>query len=158
MASHTSEVRTWLGHRIPHDFLGAAVQNSRKINEPGPRADAGGGTSRLRGNVPAPLTPGLVGGEVPPHQVGVPIEVVGRHGSTDFCPWLRGLQAQLMHDGTDRGAACPHAVLLQVGLDPSIPVNAIGVLKSILDHDTELFPPHPGDGLRSVPPGVVARP
>ena len=41
MASHTSEVRTWLGHRIPHDFLGAAVQNSRKINEPGPRADVG---------------------------------------------------------------------------------------------------------------------
>ena len=40
-----------VGHRIPHHLFRAAVQNSRKIDESGPRPDIGGGISRLRGNV-----------------------------------------------------------------------------------------------------------
>ena len=54
MASHPSEVRTWLSHRIPHDFLGTAVQDGSEIDEPGPRTDVG--------DIPAPLTPRLVDG------------------------------------------------------------------------------------------------
>ena len=139
-----------IGHRIPHDLLGAAVQNRSKIDEPGPRTDIS--------DVPAPLTPRLVGGEAPPHQVGALIEVRGRPGSTDLRPWLRGLKAQLVHDGADRGAIYSHATPLQVGLDPSVPVSAVGVGKGILDDDTELFSFRFGDGLRSVAPGVVAGP
>ena len=54
-----------VGHRVTHHLLGAAVQNCRKINESGPRPDVGGGTSRLRGNVPAPLTSRFVSGGSP---------------------------------------------------------------------------------------------
>ena len=43
-----------VGHRVTHDLLGAAVQNGRKIDKPGPRLDVG--------NVPAPLTSRFVGG------------------------------------------------------------------------------------------------
>ena len=50
-----------ISHRIPHDFLRAAVQNRSKINEPGPRTDVG--------DIPVPLTPRLVGSEVPPHHL-----------------------------------------------------------------------------------------
>ena len=59
-----------VGHRIPHHLLGAAVQNGRKIDEPGPCPDIGGGTSRLRGNIPAQLLAGLICCEVPSEQVG----------------------------------------------------------------------------------------
>ena len=139
-----------VGHRVPHDLLSTAVQNRRKLDKPGPRPDVG--------NVPAPLTPRLVGGEVLPHQVGALIEVLGRHGGTDLRPWLRGFKAQLPHDGADRGAIHPHPTPLQIGLDPSVPVSAVGVLKNVLDVDTELFSFRSGDGLRSVAPGVVAGP
>ena len=139
-----------IGHRVPHDLLGAAVQNSGKIDESGPCVDVS--------DVPAPLTPRLVGGEVLPHQVGALIEVLGRHGSTDLRPWLRGLKAQLPHDGADRGAIHPHPTPLQIGLDPSVPVSAVGVLKNVLNDDTELFSFRSGDGLRSVALGVVAGP
>ena len=54
-----------VSHRIPHHLLGAAVQNRRQIDESGPRPDIGGGTSRLRGNVPAQLLTGLVSGGSP---------------------------------------------------------------------------------------------
>ena len=45
-----------ISHRIPQDFLRAAVQNRSKVNEPGPRTDVG--------DIPAPLTSRLVGSEV----------------------------------------------------------------------------------------------
>ena len=131
-----------IGHRVPHDLLGAAVQNGGKIDESGPCVDVS--------DVPAPLTPRLVGGEVLPHQVGALIEVLGRHGSTDLLPWLRVLKAQLPHDGADRGAFHPHPTPLQTGLDPSGPVSAVGFLKNVLNDDTELFSFRSGDGLRSV--------
>ena len=38
-----------VGHRITHDLLSAAVQNGRKIDEPGPRPDIGGGHLPLAG-------------------------------------------------------------------------------------------------------------
>ena len=106
-----------ISHRIPQDFLRAAVQNRSKVNEPGPRTDVG--------DIPAPLTPRLVGSDVLPHQVGALIEVLGRHSSTDLRPWLRGLKAQLPHDGTDRGAIHPHPTPVQTGPDPSVPVSAL---------------------------------
>ena len=54
-----------VAHRITHDLLSTAVQNGRQIDESGPRPDVGGGTSRLRGNVPAQLLAGLVSGGSP---------------------------------------------------------------------------------------------
>ena len=72
-----------VAHRITHDLLGAAVQNSSDINESGPRCDVG--------DVPAPLLAGLVGGEVPPEQVRVLVQVLGWYGGSDFCPWPGGL-------------------------------------------------------------------
>ena len=36
-----------ISHRITHDFLGAAVQNSREINDAGPCADVGDITAQL---------------------------------------------------------------------------------------------------------------
>ena len=43
-------------------------------------------------------------------------------------------------------------------LDAPVPVSAVGVLKNVLNDDTELFSFRSGDGLRSVAPGVVAGP
>jgi len=72
-----------VGHRITHDLLGAAVQNSGEINESGPRPDVG--------NVSAPLTSRFVRGEVPPEQVRALVQVLGRYGGSDLCPWPGGL-------------------------------------------------------------------
>ena len=47
MASHQGSAHVG-DHRIAHDFLGAAVQDGRKTDEPGPRADVG--------DIPAQLT------------------------------------------------------------------------------------------------------
>ena len=72
-----------VAHRITHDLLGTAVQNGRKINESGPGPDIG--------DVPTQLLAGLIGGEVLSEQVRPLIQVLGRHGGSDFRPWLRSL-------------------------------------------------------------------
>ena len=130
-----------VGHRITHDLLSTAVQNGRQIDESGPRPDVGGGTSRLRGNVPAQLLAGLVSGEVPPEQVRALVQVLGRHRGSDFCPWPGGLQPQVTHDGADRGTVGPHTTPLQDHLDAPVPVGAIGVLKNVLNQDGQPLPP-----------------
>ena len=131
-----------VGHRITHHLFRAAVQNGRQIDESGPRPDIGGGTSRLRGNIPAQLLAGLVSCEVPPDQVGPLAQVLSRHGGSDLCPWLRGLQAQVPHDGPDRGTIGPHTTPLQDHLDTSVLVGAVGVLEGVANHDSKLFSPH----------------
>ena len=122
-----------VGHRITHDLLSTAVQNSRKIDESGPRPDVG--------DVPAQLLAGLVSGEVPPEQVWALVQVLGGHRGSDFCPWPGGLQAQVTHDGADSGTAGPHTTPLQGHLDAPVPVGAIGVLKNVLNQDGQLLPP-----------------
>ena len=131
-----------VSHRITHNLFRAAVQNRRQIDESGPRPDIGGGTSRLRGNVPAQLLTGLICCEVPPEQVGPLIQVLSQHGGSDLCPWLRGLQPQVPHDGPDRGPIGPHATPLQDHLDSPVTVGAIGVLKNVLNHHGQLLPPN----------------
>ena len=130
-----------VGHGITHDLLSTAVQNGRQIDESGPRPDVGGGTSRLRGNVPAQLLAGLVSGEVPPEQVWALVQVLGRHRGSDFCPWPGGLQTQAPHDGSNRGTVGPHTAPLQDHLDAPVPVGAIGVLKNVLNQDGQPLPP-----------------
>ena len=122
-----------VGHRVPHDLLSTAVQNSRKIDKPGPRPDVG--------DVPAPLTSRFVGGEVPPEQVRARIQVLGRYRGSDLCLWPGGLQAQVPHDGPDRGTVRPDPAPFQTHLDSSVPVGAIGALKNILNHHGQLLPP-----------------
>ena len=122
-----------VGHRIAHNLLSTAVQNSRKIDKPSPRPDVG--------DIPAQLLAGLVSCEVSPEQVGPLIQVLSRHGGSDLCPWLRGLQPQVTHDGADRGTIGPHATPLQDHLDAPVPVGAIGVLKNVLNQDGQLLPP-----------------
>ena len=41
MASHTRQVHTWLGHRIPHHLLRAAAWNDDRVDESRPRTDTG---------------------------------------------------------------------------------------------------------------------
>ena len=122
-----------VGHRITHDLLSTAVQNGRQIDESGPRPDTG--------DVPAQLLAGLVSGEVPPEQVRALVQGLGRHRGSDFCPWPGGLQAQVTHDGTDRGTVGPHTTPLQGHLNPPVPIGAIGVLKNVLNHKGQLLPP-----------------
>ena len=136
-----------VGHRVTYDFLGAAVQNGRKIDEPSPCPDVG--------NVPAPLTSRFVSGEVTPEQVRAPLQVLGRHGGSDVCPWLRVLQPQVAHDGADRRTAGPHTTPLQDHLDSPVSVGAIGVLKNVLNQDGQLLPPDGRLRLGSVALGVV---
>ena len=80
-----------VGHRVTHHLLGAAVQNCRKINESGPRPDIGGAPPACGGMSPHHLRPGSSAAGVPPEQVGPLVQVLGRHGSSDLCPRLRGL-------------------------------------------------------------------
>ena len=123
-----------VGHRITHDLLSTAVQNSRQIEESGPRPDIG--------DVSAQLLAGLVSGEVPSEQVGPLVQVLGRHGGSDLCPWLCGLQAQVAHDGADRGTVRPDPAPLQDHLDTPVTVGAIGVLKNVLNHHGQPLPPN----------------
>ena len=122
-----------VGHRVTHDLLGAAVQNGRKIDESGPCPDVG--------DVPAPLTSRFVSCEVPPEQVWAFVQVLGRHGGSDLCPWPSGLQTQAPHDGSNRGTVGPHTAPLQDHLDAPVPVGAIGVLKNVLNQDGQPLPP-----------------
>ena len=122
-----------VGHRITHDLFRAAVQNGRQIDESGPRPDIG--------DVSAQLLAGLICCEVSPEQVGPLVQVLSRHGGSDLCPWLRGLQAQVPHDGADRGTVRPDPAPLQDHLDTPVTVGAIGVLKNVLNHHGQLLPP-----------------
>ena len=136
-----------VGHRITHHLFRAAVQNRRQIDESGPRPDIG--------DVPAQLLAGLICCEVPPEQVGPLIQVLSRHGSSDLCPWLRGLQPQVTHDGPDRGTVRPDPAPLQDHLDTPVTVGAIGALKNVLNQDGQLLPPNGRLRLGPVTPGVV---
>ena len=123
-----------VGHRITHHLFRAAVQNRRQIDESGPRPDIG--------DVSAQLLAGLICCEVSPEQVGPLVQVLSRHGGSDLCPWLRGLQPQVPHDGPDRGTIGPHATPLQDHLDTPVPAGAIGALKHLLNHHGQLLPPN----------------
>ena len=79
----------------------------------------------MRGNVPAQLLAGLVSGEVPPEQAWALVQVLSRHGGSDFRPWPGGLQPQAPHDGANRGPIGPHTTPLQDHLDPTVPVGAL---------------------------------
>ena len=122
-----------VGHFVTHDLRGAAVQNGRKTNESSPRPNIG--------DIPVQLLAGLVSGEVPPEQVRLLVQALGGHRGSDFCPWPGGLQAQVTHDGTDRGPVGPHTTPLQDHLDAPVPVGAIGVLKNVLNQDGQPLPP-----------------
>ena len=45
------------------------------------------------------------------------------------------------HDGANRGTVGPHTTPLQDHLDAPVPVGAIGVLKNVLNQDSQLLPP-----------------
>ena len=117
MASHTKEVRTWLGYSIAHHLLGAAVQNGRKIDESRPRTDTG--------DIPAQFASRLIRGEVTLEKVRPLSPVLGRDGGLDFRPRLRRSQTQFPHDGADRGSVGPNAIPFQDRLNPSVPVGAL---------------------------------
>ena len=72
------------------------------MHESDPRADVR--------DVPDPFESGGPGGEVPAHEVGAGVDVVGGDGGADLPARLRGSQLLLAHDGADRVRRDRHAL------------------------------------------------
>ncbi len=114
-----------VGHRVTHGLLGAAVQTCRQIDKPSPRPDVGGAPPACGGMSPHSFLPGSSVAGVPSEQVRALVQVLGRHGGSDLCPWLRGLQPQVPHDGADRGTVRTDPTPLQDHLDSPVTVGAL---------------------------------
>ena len=137
-----------VGHGVADDLLGAAVQDGGQVHEPDPRADVR--------DVPDPFESGGPGGEVPAHEVGAGVDVVGGDGGADLPARLRGSQLLLAHDGADRVRRDRHALAVQCGGDAPVPVGHVRGVELGFDHQGQLPPSDLRGGVGPAEPVVVS--
>lgn len=59
-------------------------------------------------------------------------------------PGLAGIQAQLTHEGPDELGTARHTPSHEIGVDPSVPLGPVGIVKGFGDERFELLAPFRG--------------
>jgi hypothetical protein len=137
----------WSAMDQPTTFLPIAVDDGGQVDEPLPGVDVGDVADELR--------PGPVHGEVPFDQVRHVVRGVGIGlGGDPERARLAGDQARVAHDLAHQLRGTLGAGLGQIGVDPPIPVGAVGLGEEVLDMRRQRFSAGRGRRLRALGPVV----
>src|SRR6476661_9787215 len=139
-----------VGHRIPDDLFGEAVQHGRQVQPALPGTDIG--------DVADELSAGRRGGEVPAYQVGQPQVTAPDRGRGPVRPRLARHQAQLPHRPAHRLVVVVVSPPAQLSVDPAVAAGSVRVLEREPDVRVQDPPAQLRRRWRPVPPLVVPGP